>query len=228
MTQTQRSPKKIYIWVNEWPTGYTACDYVDTMATWSRTWAVLNTGVGIAENYLKLQFWVEFIFRNWSGQYFYNRAASPWLSAERYSGATYLNAWSSTWISWVQPSLTSNVYYVWDIEYNNGSISLDLNGTTYTGSYSGTIARTSQYYWENNFAFGGGLMSSSPGVTDNTRMHIYYLKMYTWSNFTLVRDFRPMTRNADSVAWLYDMVNNEFYTSANTWQPFIAWFINNA
>lgn len=42
---------------------------------------------------------------------------------------------------------------------------------------------------------------------------IYYLKI--WDNTTLVRDFIPCYRKSDSVIWLYDLVNNTFYT--NQW-----------
>lgn len=43
----------------------------------------------------------------------------------------------------------------------------------------------------------------------------YYYKLY--DDGTLVRDFVPCYRLADDVIWLYDLVNNQFYTNAWTW-----------
>lgn len=42
---------------------------------------------------------------------------------------------------------------------------------------------------------------------------LYYCKI--WDNWTLVRDFVPCYRKSDSVIWLYDLVNDTFYT--NSW-----------
>lgn len=45
-------------------------------------------------------------------------------------------------------------------------------------------------------------------------MRLYYLKMY--SNGTLVRDYIPCYRKADSVIGLYDLVSKVFYTNQGT------------
>lgn len=42
---------------------------------------------------------------------------------------------------------------------------------------------------------------------------IYYLKIY--ENWTLIRDFVPCYRKSDNEIWLYDLVNDTFYT--NSW-----------
>ena len=48
---------------------------------------------------------------------------------------------------------------------------------------------------------------------------LYNFKVY--DNGTLVRDMIPCTRNSDGVAGVYDIVNNQFYGSANS-NPLIA------
>jgi len=43
---------------------------------------------------------------------------------------------------------------------------------------------------------------------------LYYFQIY--ESWTLVRDFVPCYRKSDKVIWLYDLVNNQFYTNAWT------------
>ena len=44
---------------------------------------------------------------------------------------------------------------------------------------------------------------------------IYNCKL--WDNWTLVRDLVPCYRKSDSVIWMYDLVNDVFYTNQWTW-----------
>lgn len=48
----------------------------------------------------------------------------------------------------------------------------------------------------------------------------YYVKIREWE--TMVRDFVPCYRTADDAIWLYDKVNNVFYTNSWTW-TFTKW-----
>lgn len=51
----------------------------------------------------------------------------------------------------------------------------------------------------------------------------YKLKSFKiYTSTTLERDFVPMVRNADNVAWLYDTINDVFYTNAGSW-TFTKW-----
>lgn len=52
------------------------------------------------------------------------------------------------------------------------------------------------------------------------RFKLYYFKLY--DNWTLVRDFVPCYRKSDDVIWLYDLVNDTFYTNSWTW-TFTKW-----
>ena len=45
---------------------------------------------------------------------------------------------------------------------------------------------------------------------------IYYCKLWDDSN-NLIRDFVPCYRKSDNVIWLYDLVNNQFYTNSWSW-----------
>lgn len=52
------------------------------------------------------------------------------------------------------------------------------------------------------------------------RFKVYSLKIY--NSWTPVRDFVPCYRIADTVIWLYDVVNDQFYTNAWSW-TFTKW-----
>ena len=49
---------------------------------------------------------------------------------------------------------------------------------------------------------------------------LYYMKITEWT--TLVRDFVPCYRKPDWEIWLYDRVNEQFYTNSWTW-TFTKW-----
>lgn len=53
------------------------------------------------------------------------------------------------------------------------------------------------------------------GSVDSRKFYgkLYYFKY--WSSWTLMLDLVPCYRKSDSVIWLYDIVNNQFYT--NSW-----------
>ena len=56
------------------------------------------------------------------------------------------------------------------------------------------------------------IFRSNQGTVDAVQMDLYGCKIY--NNGTLVRDFYPCYRKADSVSGLYDMVNDAFYRNA--------------
>lgn len=43
----------------------------------------------------------------------------------------------------------------------------------------------------------------------------YYVKIWEWA--TQVRDFIPCYRKLDTEIWMYDLINNQFYTNAWSW-----------
>lgn len=54
----------------------------------------------------------------------------------------------------------------------------------------------------------------------DTRAKLYSCKVTV--GWTLVRNFIPCYRKSDTVVWLYDLVNNQFYTNSWTW-TFTKW-----
>lgn len=54
--------------------------------------------------------------------------------------------------------------------------------------------------------------ANSKGTILASQSRVYYCKIY--NNSTLIRDFVPCYRKTDSVAGMYDLANNVFYTNA--------------
>jgi hypothetical protein len=88
------------------------------------------------------------------------------------------------------------------VDFSLSSITLD--STTITKSSSVGTYNISLFQWN----------------TKAGKVRIYSFKAYTWT--TLERDLVPCYRKNDSVIWMYDLVNNTFYTNAWSW-TFTKW-----
>lgn len=64
-------------------------------------------------------------------------------------------------------------------------------------------------------------LNSSWTASDYWYYKLYYMKIRDDSN-NLVRNFVPCYRKSDNVIWLYDLVDNQFYTNSWTW-TFTKW-----
>ena len=79
-------------------------------------------------------------------------------------------------------------------------------------SQSTTTATTfTMNTWLNIFA----MWNSQSTGREKSSYKLYYMKIYN-SNSSLAYDFVPCYRKSDNVIWLYDLVNNQFYTNAWT------------
>ena len=104
-------------------------------------------------------------------------------------------------------SISTNTDYTVVAEWNNWTLSTNINWTTSTNSYSWWLStHTIPIFcrWRNE----------SLGYNAFSSIKLYYFKLYTASN-TLARDLVPCYRKSDWVIWMYDLVNNQFYT--NSW-----------
>ena len=59
------------------------------------------------------------------------------------------------------------------------------------------------------------------GSSNYALIKLYSMQIYD-VNDDIIRDFVPCYRIADSVIWLYDLVNNVFYTNVGGW-TFTKW-----
>ena len=88
--------------------------------------------------------------------------------------------------------------------YEDGSLKQSLSSATFTSPTNMVIFADNENWT----------------VSENGAYKLYYFKLY--ESWTLVRDFLPCYRISDGVIWLYDLVNDVFYTNQWTW-TFTKW-----
>lgn len=109
-------------------------------------------------------------------------------------------------------SLSTNIVYSLDRRCDSsGVVTVKNAGTliaTYNaGSYGYDKTKTKHPYI---FMHNGGSASSY------IKAKLYTMEIYDIDNTTLLREFVPCYRKSDSVAGLYDLVNDVFYTNAGS------------
>jgi len=94
-----------------------------------------------------------------------------------------------------------------DLIYKNtsssNSITVNWTVTTWTLLKNTYYNKTAYIFVDRDFRY-----------TTLKNFDLSYCQIY--ENWTLIRDFVPCYRKSDSVIWLYDLVNNQFYTNAWT------------
>lgn len=131
------------------------------------------------------------------------------------SGAEYwaFGIWGTTGFRWWQDSS-----WHWDTSYwaSYEPSSYNLNTKTkITMSNSWKWTSTDTAIW----LFG---MWENGDYANNRKWayKIYYCKIF--NNWILIRDFIPCYRKSDNVIWMYDLVNDVFYTNSWSW-TFTKW-----
>ena len=124
------------------------------------------------------------------------------------SGAEYwaFGIWGTTGFRWWQDSS-----WHWDTSFGGSYEPSSYNLNTKT-----KITMSNAWKWtSSNTAIWLFWMWENGSYANNRKWayKIYYCKI--WNSWTLIRDFVPCYRKSDSVIWMYDLVNNQFYT--NSW-----------
>ncbi len=186
---------------------YQEVEYIESTGT-----QYINTWWYPSSNYCKVV--ADMDFQGWVDT---KTAVFFWMVASQKAYSLHknpewqINAWSTWNISIANYSnWRMNVDYTAD----NGSYSVTLWQDTYTGSYSNTVAQSS--YPMNIFT-----LNELGSPTWWAYAKLYSFKIYSDAS-TLERDFVPCYRKSDSVIWLYDVVNDIFYTNAGSW-TFTKW-----
>lgn len=178
---------------------------------------------------------VEYIQSNWN-QYIivWNSFSTDYITEAKFQ---YLSSGWNDYIFWIsQPSPNYRYWFlawtsqyatiswwsswtdVGSLDYNINTVILNksnisINGTSYSLSYlSGTI---------NNKGLWIFCYNSSPVQTSVGNRRLYYLKVYNQSS-TVLYNLIPCYRKSDNKPWLYDTVNNVFYTNAGS-GSFVVW-----
>jgi hypothetical protein len=178
-------------------------------SSWSdRTWQYINTWV-LAWAINKIE--VEYVYptlKNAVNVLCWVRdtsatALSPLrINASNVIASYFINGEVSTWVTAVAWTKYKQV-----VTFTSWSQTISIDGVQKaTSNKSITYYNTNTYYL---FWF----KETDTQVSSISSFKLYSFKMY--NNSTLVRDFIPCYRKLDSVIWLYDLVNNQFYT--NSW-----------
>ena len=89
------------------------------------------------------------------------------------------------------------------LELSSSSVKLDSSTISWSPSFN-TSYKITLFAWNSKYG----------------SIRFYACKIYTGT--TLQREFIPCYRKSDSVIWMYDLVNNQFYTNAGSW-TFTKW-----
>ena len=193
------------------PSAYQEVEYIQS--SWTQ---YINTGYLPSSN-PKIEIDLEFI--NWASNTWIPLYWRRWATNSTYF-CLYVNS-SSLYMTpnyaWFDPWTSSWVTISKNTKYNivNNAWQFYLNWTLKTSaSTTNTLADSTYpiFLFDNNI--------NGARQWRNTQMKLYSCKMY--NDNTLVRDFVPCYRKSDNVIWLYDRVNNSFYTNSWTW-TFTKW-----
>lgn len=203
------------------PNTYQKVEYIESTGT-----QFIDTGYLITPT---TEVSVDYQFTNASNQDFAfwvgsDTNTSSWMTFCVYIGTTwgvaYFKAWLSDWAwsgtrtnEWPTPDTNRHKFVL-----NNGhfltydsSWTLQKDETTDT-----TFTRTAEHsFW----LFCWWRLDTSAWA-DKTAAKLYWCKVT--DNGVLQRDFVPCYRKSDWVIWLYDLVNDVFYTNAGSW-AFTKW-----
>lgn len=197
--------KNAYIGEYEFKTKYQEVEYIQSSWTqWLNTWFTPNSNT-------KVQVKFALITNSWYMDVGYLSGTD--LNDRRLFMAYGTNKWTVD-VPWWSGSGNRLSWWVWsigtteEIEFWNFYIKNMANGTTYT-------ATAVTFTWISTIKLCRNELQS---LTNSDRF--YYVKIFDGG--TLVRDLKPCYRKSDNVIWMYDLVNNQFYTNSWTW-TFTKW-----
>jgi len=124
-----------------------------------------------------------------------------WIDA--YNSKFMVNGWGEIWNNTISEDTNRHT-----ITIDKGTAIVDWNN--YSVSY--TNYTFSKWIW----VFCYNEYDKSPQYTYKSSNKLYKLDIYD-ENWTHIYDLVPCYRKSDSVIWLYDLVNNQFYTNSWSW-----------
>ena len=125
-----------------------------------------------------------------------------------YNSKFMVNGWGQTWINTISEDTNRHT-----ITIDKGTARVDWNN--YSVSY--TNYTFSQWIW----VFCYNEYDKSPQYNYKSSNKLYKLDIYD-ENWSHIYDIVPCYRKSDNVIWLYDLVNDTFYTNSWTW-TFTKW-----
>lgn len=197
------------------PREYQEVEYIQS--TWTQyidTWYIRQNNTGAVKfKYMSTAFWNSYHqYRLWWAYSNPNRAFILYVNTNP------MYVWVSSQDD-TQTSIALSVNTIYEMEQvieTPWTLKLKVNWSETTINYwSWTLTWSYTYY-----LFANHEWANWPW---NTYWHdrLYYFKMYDWNE--LVHDFIPCYRKSDWVIWMYDIVNDVFYTNSWSW-TFTKWW----
>ena len=178
------------------PEGYTRLEYIQTTGT-----QYIDTGVQSSPTSLRVKMEFEYTAAHDTASLFGSSIGAQYTIVP-YGPPTFYVAGSSA-IS--QLSTVLNTKYDFEVSAINGTLSVNLNGTTQTTAYSGTLLTTV------NIALFGHNVNGV--VQQLCSLKCYRATVYV--DDEIMRDFIPVKAQS-GVIGLYDLLNGVFYQNAGT------------
>lgn len=182
----------VYIWPQRLPDTYQEVEYIQSSGTqYINTWFIVN-------NNSKVEFKV-----SW-----WNDTGSNTLIGSDYDWANkwfwIVSKWYQFWTSWAETwyLLADGNEHTWELSQNWFYVDWVLKYTPSTQTFT----------WYASYIFANNRRWTTE---EYVTAKIHYVKYY--DNWTLVRNLIPCYRKSDSVIWLYDLINNTFYTNQWSW-----------
>lgn len=183
-----------------------------------------------------------------SGTQYINSGYLPSVNTEIEAGISWWStqvAWAVFW--WVTSADKSSDWILWRIYYNaSDSWATNIFNAWFCNTTYWECQKTVTYNEFHNIVMKKNYCSVDwtqvSSLTTSWTPYQGNIFIFCWNNWwsawrhwnckiksfkisnswTLVRDFVPCYRKSDNVIWLYDKVNNQFYTNAWSW-TFTKW-----
>lgn len=192
-----RAVKEMYVAV---PQIYTKLAYIQSNGT-----QYINTGVKASPTNLRIVTDYTYPAEHGSASIYGSRNnanASAKYSINAYNQPSFYVGTSSGLLA---HSTSLNTDYVLDVKAQNNTLTVKLNDTTRTATYSGTLSDTYPIY----------LFANNQEGTAAEKASIILRGAKIYNDDVLVRDYVP-AKKADGTIGLFDQVQREFYGNAGT------------
>ena len=194
---------KANYWIGKLPSLYKQVEYVQSNGK-----CIVEVWWFTVSSYERLEYKfnpVSFSTESWATPFFFGNVPD-WQNYLTVGGWKFqIWAWNSDLYS---ANISTNTDYTVVQTMDSWALTMVVNGTTYTDSYSWTPSAS-------HFPLFCRYRSSGVGYNYWAyNMKLYYFKIYNSAD-NCVRDLVPCYRIVDSVVWLYDLVHGVFFT--NTW-----------
>ena len=194
----------VYIWPNRiLPDTYQEVEYIET--TWTQlidTWLYAGNNIQVETKIVvnsTSQPQIVFACYRTSGSA--DLADYYWLASYQNAWYYWLNGSEGNWWTY-----SPTIWTEYEIVYNNANNYININWSDVLN-----CTWTTWYTWTTLWI----AVRANRNLSGSFKY--YYFRMYNKTTWAYERDMIPCYRKSDSVIWMYDLVNDTFYTNSWTW-----------